>query len=118
MTTTNYGATCATIDGEFTVTSVFPVPADWEGYRFSGYCRPTLAEIKAAGFETDCMSVFAVAARQEAHPAVRRVMDGNAWKIKTWREYAEWKKHATQWVAVDWRQECRREAALAGFEEA
>ena len=65
MTTTNYGATCATIDGEFTVTHVFPVPADWDGYRFSGYCRPTAEEIRAAGFETD----FAVAARQETNPA-------------------------------------------------
>ena len=61
---------------------------------------------------------FAIAATQEAHPAVRRVMEMNAWKIKTWREYAGWKKHATRWVALDWRQECRREAALAGFEEA
>ena len=52
MTTTNYGATCTTIDGDFVVTNVFPVDENWDGYRFHGYCRPTEEEIKAAGFET------------------------------------------------------------------
>jgi hypothetical protein len=61
---------------------------------------------------------FQVAASNETHPAVRRVMELNAWKIKTWREYAEWKKHAAHWVAIDWRHECRREAVMAGFHEA
>jgi hypothetical protein len=111
-----YGACFIVEDDRMVITRVFPVTADWEGYRHSGYCRPTLAEIKAAGFETGCVSVFAVAATQEAHPAVRRVMEMNAWKIDNWREYASWKKHAKQWVAMDWRQECHRMAALAGFE--
>jgi len=61
---------------------------------------------------------FEDAARQETHPAVRRVMELNAWKIKTWREYAQWKKHATKWVAIDWRHSCRREAVMTGFVEA
>lgn len=112
----DYGATFIMEDGEMVITRVFPVTSDWEGYRFTGYCRPTLAEIKAAGFETGVTSVFAVAAAQEAHPAVRRVMEMNAWKIDSWREYASWKKHAQQWVAVDWRQECLLRRSLAGFE--
>lgn len=49
----NYGATFAVIDGELTVTNVFPVPADWDGYRFNGYCRPTSDEIRAAGYEPE-----------------------------------------------------------------
>jgi hypothetical protein len=61
-------------------------------------------------------SVFAVAAAQETHPAVRRVMEGNAWKIDSWSEYASWKKHAKQWVSIDWHQHCGRMAAIAGFE--
>lgn len=47
----NYGATFAVIDGELTVTHVFPVPADWDGFRYDGYCRPTPDEIRAAGYE-------------------------------------------------------------------
>jgi len=67
---------------------------------------------------THHLSVFALAAGQEKHPAVRRVLSGNAWKIKTWREYASWKKHATRWVAIAWQEELGRIAALKGFEEA
>ncbi len=62
-------------------------------------------------------SAFALAVEQEKHPAVRRVMELNAWKIKTWREYASWKKHATQWVAIAWGEELGRMAALKGFVE-
>ena len=62
-------------------------------------------------------SVFATAAAQEKHPAVRRVLGLNAWKIRTWREYASWKKHAQQWVAIAWQEELGRIAALNGFVE-
>jgi hypothetical protein len=117
MNTTHYGATCATIDGDFVITSVFPVEADWGGCAFVGYCRPTRAEIKQAGYETDCVSVFALAVEQEKHPAVRHVLGLNAWKSKTWREYASWKKHATRWVAIAWQGELGRIAAMKGFEE-
>jgi hypothetical protein len=62
------------------------------------------------------MNTFEIAINQIHHPAVRRVMELNAWKIQNWREYASWKKHANRWVAIEWRQECRRKAAWAGFE--
>lgn len=45
-----YGATYTIIDDELEVTNVFPVGADWRGYEFSGYCRPTSEEVKAAGY--------------------------------------------------------------------
>jgi hypothetical protein len=45
-----YGARCAVIDGEWVVTHVYPVPWDWDGYMFHGYCRPMAAEIEAAGY--------------------------------------------------------------------
>jgi hypothetical protein len=51
---TNYGAAYVIEDDQLVITNVFPVDADWDGYRFHGYCRPTLTEIKAAGFETGC----------------------------------------------------------------
>jgi hypothetical protein len=60
---------------------------------------------------------FALAAEQEKHPAVRHILGLNAWKIKTWREYASWKKQATRWVAIAWQGELRRYAALNGFVE-
>ena len=66
--------------------------------------------------ERDMESVFAIAARQEKHPAVRRILDNNAWKIDSWREYASWKKHAQQWVAIEWKRELGRIAAMNGFE--
>lgn len=50
------------------------------------------------------INVFETAIAQERHPSVRRVMGMNAWKIKSWREYASWKRHARRWVAIDWRQ--------------
>ena len=62
-------------------------------------------------------SAFALAVEQEKHPAVRHVLGLNAWKIKTWREYASWKKHATRWVAIAWQGELGRIAAMKGFEE-
>jgi hypothetical protein len=46
----NYGATYTVEDGVLVITSVFPVDADWDGYRFHGYCRPTVEEIRAAGY--------------------------------------------------------------------
>ena len=45
-----YGATYEIIDGQLVITSVFQVSADWDGYRFHGYCRPTPDEIRAAGY--------------------------------------------------------------------
>jgi hypothetical protein len=45
-----YGATCAVIDGTWVITHIFPVAAVDDGWRFHGYCRPTRAEIEAAGY--------------------------------------------------------------------
>jgi len=47
----NYGATYVIEDDQLVITNVFPVPEDWDGYRFHGYCRPTAEEIAQAGFE-------------------------------------------------------------------
>jgi hypothetical protein len=47
----NYGATYTIEDGQLVITNIFLVPDDWDGYRFHGYCRPTVEEIQAAGFE-------------------------------------------------------------------
>ena len=63
-------------------------------------------------------NVFATAAKVEHHPEVARVIELNAWKIKTWREYASWKRHARQWVALGWHLEQNRMwAAREGFTE-
>ena len=45
--TTNYGATYCTESGaDFgKITHVFPVAADWDGYRYHGYCIPTSDEV-------------------------------------------------------------------------
>ena len=45
--TQSYGATIQCLDGIWTMTSVFPVAADWRGYEFSGYCCATEAEYRA-----------------------------------------------------------------------
>ena len=66
---------------------------------------------------THHLSFFALAVEQEKHPAVRHILGLNAWKIKTWREYASWKKHAQRWVAIAWQGELRRIAAMKGFVE-
>lgn len=105
-----YGATYTMVEDELEITNVFPVDADWKGYEFGGYCRPTRAEIRRAGY-ADCVSVFALAAEQEKHPAVRRILDLNAWKINSWKEYASWKRHARLWVAIEWREETNKRAA-------
>ena len=47
----NYGATYTIENDVLVITNVFPVSEDWDGYRFHGYCRPTVDEIRAAGFE-------------------------------------------------------------------
>lgn len=47
------------------------------------------------------MNQFTVALAHESHPAVRRVLAMNAWKIETWGEYAAWKRHARMWVALE-----------------
>lgn len=46
----NYGALYAIEDDQLVIKKVFPVAPDWDGYRFHGYCRPTIEEIQAAGF--------------------------------------------------------------------
>ena len=48
------------------------------------------------------MNKFQIAVDQEPNPAVRRVLQLNCWKIKTWQDYAAWKKHGHKWVAIDW----------------
>ena len=73
--------------------------------------------MRGAGYSTDTQSAFALAARQETHPAVRRVLDLNAWKINSWQEYASWKRHAAQWVAVSWREKTAKRAVSRGFAE-
>jgi len=47
MNATQYGATYNTEPGdEFgRITNVFPVPEDWDGYRFHGYCLPTQEDV-------------------------------------------------------------------------
>ena len=50
MNAQQYGATCAVVDGEWVITNIFPVGIDWKGYQVVGYCRPTAAEIAAAGY--------------------------------------------------------------------
>ena len=46
--------------------------------------------------------ILASAIHSERHPAVRRVLDLNAWKIKTWADYASWKRHARRFVRLGW----------------
>lgn len=43
----NYGATYCTESGEDfgKITAIFEVDADWDGYRFHGYCVPTKEDI-------------------------------------------------------------------------
>jgi hypothetical protein len=62
-------------------------------------CRAMLIE---RGFQEQ-MNKFQVAIDQESNPAVRRVLQLNCWKIKSWAEYASWKKHGRKWVAIDWK---------------
>lgn len=46
-----YGATYSTDRENFgEITSIFVVGADWDGYRFHGYCVPTAIEVAAAGY--------------------------------------------------------------------
>ena len=47
-----FGATYCTESGEDfgRITSVFAVDADWVGYRFHGYFRPSAEEVAAFGF--------------------------------------------------------------------
>ena len=48
-----YGATFQIDNDQFVINYVFPVAWDWDGYRFSGYCRPTREDISAAGYDPD-----------------------------------------------------------------
>lgn len=34
----------ATVQGD-EITAIFPVPSDWDGYRFQGYTRPHAGEV-------------------------------------------------------------------------
>ncbi len=52
--------------------------------------------------------ILAAAIHSEPHAAVRQVLDLNAWKIKTWQDYAAWKRHGQNWVAINWRAKCRQ----------
>ena len=46
-----YGATYSTDEHNFgEIVNVFEVDADWEGYRFHGYCRLTASEVAEAGY--------------------------------------------------------------------
>lgn len=60
---------------------------------------------------------LATAIRAERHEQVRRVLDLNSWKIKSWADFASWKKHGRRLVAAAWRNKCRRAIASAGFVE-
>lgn len=44
----NYGATYCTEPGESfgTLTAIFEVTADWDGYRYHGYCTPSEADVQ------------------------------------------------------------------------
>lgn len=47
--TTYYGATYCTESGEDfgKITAIFEVAADWDGYRFHGYCTPSAEDVAA-----------------------------------------------------------------------
>ena len=46
-----FGATYSTEAHNFgELMSVFVVDADWEGYRFHGYCVPSAADVAAFGY--------------------------------------------------------------------
>jgi len=48
---TYFGATYSTDPENFgEITAIFEVAADWDGYRFHGYCVPTSDELAAAGY--------------------------------------------------------------------
>ena len=49
---------------------------------------------------------IASAIRAEKHEQVRRVLELNSWKIKSWADYRSWKKHGQRWVSVAWRNKC------------
>ncbi len=42
---------------------------------------------------TATQAQFAAAAAQVRHPVVRFVLQGNLWKMRTWGDYAQWKRH-------------------------
>jgi hypothetical protein len=72
-----------------TATNCYYTPAE---------CRSMLIE---RGFQEQ-MNKFQIAINQESNPAVRRVLQLNCRKIKSWDDYAGWKKHARKWVSIDW----------------
>ncbi len=39
-----YGATYTFENGESVITHVFPVPDDWDGHNFNGYCKISAEE--------------------------------------------------------------------------
>ena len=48
---------------------------------------------------------FFVAAKTEVHPVVRSIMVANSARIKTWEQFAKWKKYARSCVrqkAMQW----------------
>jgi hypothetical protein len=46
-----YGATYSIDPENFgEITAIFEVNANWDGYRFHGYCVPTSEELAAAGY--------------------------------------------------------------------
>ena len=46
-----FGATYSTESHNFgEINHIFVVDADWDGYRFHGYCVPTAAEVAAFGY--------------------------------------------------------------------
>lgn len=54
-TATAYGATYSTHPDTFgVITAIFPVPPEWDGYRYHGYCRPTPEEVAAFLSSTPC----------------------------------------------------------------
>jgi hypothetical protein len=54
-----YGATYSTDPESFgEITVIFEVAADWDGYRFHGYCVPTSEELAAAGYDPDADGVY------------------------------------------------------------
>lgn len=56
---------------------------------------------------------YDIAVEQIAHPAVRRVMRLNVWKIRSWQEYALWKRRARKWVAIEWREKLQDREVIA-----
>lgn len=63
-------------------------------------------------------TILNVAIAGEHHPQVRRILDLNSWKIKSWADYASWKRHARWFVPQTYKNRLAQINASLGFDEA